>query len=201
MKSKIKFCFICLLIMSFLSFTSKKEIENCLISFTNASNLTATIPDRLPEASEKARKLNTEEGEVEITRLDGYRVLYNNDKKVPFVNLKVELSDEKSYKSDQKGLIENLKYLNSHSSEMETKDIIELKFNGYKIFGLSRKTIERGSILGTFIMFPGNNVTVYFYFNNLKPEFRNFESVEDYKKLRDKFMDEYTRYLIDCKNK
>ena len=33
----------------------------------------------------------TENGEVEVTRVDGYRVLYKNDKKVPFVNLKIEL--------------------------------------------------------------------------------------------------------------
>ena len=83
---------------------------------------------------------------------------------------------------------------------METKDLIELNFNGYKIFGLSRGTIEKGSTLGSFIMFPGNGVTVYFDFNNLKPDFRNFESVEDYKKQRDKFIEEYTRHLTTCKD-
>ena len=49
-------------------------------------------------------------------------------------------------------------------------------------------------------MFPGNNVTVYFYFNNLKPEISNFEGIEDYKKQRDKFIDEYTKHLTTCKD-
>jgi len=84
---------------------------------------------------------------------------------------------------------------------METKELIELKFNGYKVFGLSRGTIETGSTLGTFIMFPGNGVTVYFYFNNLKPEYRNFETVDDYKKQRNEFLEEYTKHLKACGEK
>ena len=113
----------------------------------------------------------------------------------------MELSDKKSYVKDQKNLIENLKYLISHSTGMESKDIIELEFNGYKAYGLSRGSIESGSTLGTFVMFPGNGVTVYFYFNNLTPEYRNFESLEDYKKQRDRFIDEYTKHLTTCQIK
>jgi len=200
MQSKINFFMILLLTTLCCSFTNKNEIGNCLISFKTPSNLTANAPERLPETSEKVRKLKTDNGEVEVTRVDGYRVLYDNGKKVPFVNLKVELSDKEHYENDQKALIENLKYLNSHSIGMETKDIVELNFNGYKVYGLSRGTIESGSTLGTFMMFPGNGVTVYFYFNNLKPEYRHFESVEEYKKLRDNFIDEYTKHLTMCKN-
>jgi len=184
-----------------LSFTGKNEIGQCFISFRSATNLTAASPDRLPETSEKVRTIQTDNGDVEVTRTDGYRVLYINDKKAPFVNLKVELSENKSYIRDQKNLIDNLKYLNAHSAGMETKDLIELEFNGYKAYGLSRGTIKAGSTLGTFVMFPGGGVTVYFYFNNMKPAYRNFESVEDYKKQRDRFIDEYTKYLATCKEK
>ncbi len=201
MKSRIITLSTFLMTIVFLSFTNKNEIGNCFISFVTQTSLTAATPDRLPETSEKVRTVKTDNGDVEVTRIDGYRILYNNEKKVPFVNLKVELSEKASYETDQKRLIENLKYLNSHSTGMETKDLIELEFNGYKVLGLSRGTIETGSTLGTFIMFPGNGVAVYFYFNNLKPEFRNFESVEDYKKQRNKFLDEYTKHLTMCKDK
>ena len=200
MKSKLTLLSTILLTGILLGFTTKNEIGQCYISFTTATSLSNADPDRLPENSEKVRTVKTDNGEVEVTRIDGYRVLYNNDKKAPFVNLKVELSESKSYDKDQKNLIDNLKYLNSHSQNMETKDLIELEFNGYKVYGFSRTTIETGSTLGTFVMFPGNGVTVYFYFNNMKPEYRNFESVDDYKKQRDRFMDEYTKHLKTCKD-
>ena len=85
MKTKIIISAIILLSIAFLSFINKNEIGNCFISFKTASHLIAAEPDRLPETSEKVRVLDTEKGEVEITRIDGYRILFNNDKKVPFV--------------------------------------------------------------------------------------------------------------------
>lgn len=200
MKQKLIILSTLLMTILFLSFTKRNEIGQCYISFKTSTNLTPSEPDRLPETSEKVRIEKTENGEVKVTRIDGYRILYNNEKKVPFVNLKVELSEKNAYDQDQKNLIDNLKYLNSHSTGMETKDLIELEFNGYTVYGLSRKTIDSGSTLGIFIMFPGNGVTVYFYFNNLKPKYRNFENVDDYKKQRDKFIDEYTKYLTTCKD-
>jgi hypothetical protein len=198
MKSKISIFLVLLLSFAASSFKEKNGIDDCFISFKTTGNLTASQTDKLPETSEKVRSIKTENGEVEITRIDGYRVLYNNSKQVPFVNLKVELSDLDAYENDKKRLVENLNYLNNHSIGMETKELIRLKFNGYEIIGLSRASIEQGSTLGTFVMFPGNGVTVYFYFNNLKPEFRNFESVEDYKKQRDAFFSDYTEYVHSC---
>jgi len=201
MKSRLATLPILLLTTLFLSFTVKEEIPECYFSFKSATSLTAATPDRLPEAARTSRIEKTDHGDVEITRTDGYRILYTNDKNAPFVNLKAELSTKKAYEKDQKNLLDNLRYLNSHSNSMETKDLIELEFNGFKVYGLSRSTIEIGSTLGTFVMFPGNDVIVYFYFNNLKPDFRNFESLEDYKKQRDRFMEEYTAHLKTCKGK
>jgi hypothetical protein len=174
------------------------EINECYLTFGSAVDLVPASPDRLPDRSKKPRVVSTDNGEVTVTVVDGYRILYNNKKDMPFVNLKVELSEEGSYERDKKNLIENLKYLNSHSTGMESEDLIELQMNGYTIYGLSRATIEVGNILGTFVMFPGDGVVVYFYFNNLKPEHRNFDSVDDYKKQRDQFIDGYTKHLKEC---
>jgi len=202
MKSRIIILSILLLAITLSSCYSKSKIRRCFISFTTATNFTAAIPDRLPKTAEKKRTLETEYGEVEATRIDGYRILYNNDKNAPFVNVKVELSAPNAYEADQIKLLDNLKYLNTHSPGMETEELIELNFNGYKISGLSRGTIETGVIFwGTFIMFPGNGVTVYFYFNNLKPDVRNFENLDDYKEQRDRFLAEYTKHLTTCSDK
>ncbi len=174
-------------------------IDNCFISFQGVKNLKAKTPDQIPLSAAIPRKVKTEDGVKSVSRNVGYRILYFNKKNVPFVNLKIEQSLEGSYKTDKENLIENLRYLIKNSSGMKSKDVIELEFNGHKIYGLSRNSIEKGSTLGIFIMFPGNNTIVYFYFNNLKPEYRNFKSLKDYEEQRDTFMYEYTKHISSCK--
>lgn len=187
------------IVMVISGFAGKYEIPRCFIDFKNATGLTVKDPDRLPESAEKIRKLQTEHGEVMVSRVDGYRVLYCNAKQAPFVNLKVELSASGAYETDQQLLKDNLRFLAAHSLNMETDSVVQLEVNGYKVYGISRKSIDEGSTLGTYIMFPGDGVTVYFYFQNLKPEYKHFSSVEEYKKLRDRFFEEYTRHLSSCK--
>ena len=142
MKLKITLLFTVLLTIAFFSFKSKNEINNCYVSFKNATNLKADKPDQRPGNAGNFRTVNTAYGDVEVTSVEGFRILYNNNKKVPFVNLKVELSDPDSYETDQKKIIDNLKYLNSGSPGMESEELVELTFNGYKISGLSRASIK-----------------------------------------------------------
>ncbi len=185
----------------FLNFSVKEEIKKCYISFAKTPGLTAMEPERLPARPEKFRDLTTETGEVKVSCIDGYRVIYKNDKGGEFVNIKVELSDAKSYGADTTNIIENLKYLNSHSTNMESKDLVVLNFNGYKIYGLGRASLEKGSNLGTFVIFPGDNTTVYFYFNNLTPELRQYDRYAGDSGERDGFLGNYTHYMKECKGK
>jgi hypothetical protein len=187
--------------ISSFSVGQNNTIANCYINFNKASKLSMASPERLPDAAKNGRKLQTETGEVNVTTIDGYSIDYNNRKKAPFVNLKVELSDPNSYGADTTNILQNLKYLNSKSQDMETNELIKLDYNGYTFYGLSRNTIEKGSTLGVFVMFPGNNIIVYFYFNNLKPELRNFKSVDDYKSQRNDFFGAYTNHLNSCVSK
>ncbi|HWY09779.1 MAG TPA: hypothetical protein VN026_00565 [Bacteroidia bacterium] len=201
MKTKINTVLALIGLFLFLNFSIKDEINKCYIAFTKTPGLTTMEPERLPANTEKFRDLTTETGEVKVSRIDGYRIKYNNNKGVEFVNIKVELSDAKSYGADTTNIIENLKYLNSHSTNMESKDLVVLSFNGYKIYGLGRASLEKGSTLGTFVIFPGNNTTVYFYFNNLKPELRHYEDYSAYRDQRNGFLGNYTHYLKQCKDK
>ena len=178
----------------------KIEIKDCYISYTGSKKLTAALPERLPKSS-TPRQITINTGEVEISVMDGYRILYNNVKSHAFVNLKVELSEPKSYGRDTLNVLANLQYLNSSGSDMESKDLIQLSYNGYKIYGLSRSAIEKGNTLGVFALFPGDDVIVYIYFNNLEPEYRNFENLLEYKTERNEFLGNYTYHLKSCKNK
>lgn len=188
------------LLLSLIASTAfaEYEIKDCFINFKDATDLTWVTPDHLPKSSNLNREVETGNGKVTITRTEGYRIYYNNEKGEPFVNLKVELSGDNNYEADKKAILANLNYINSHTPGSETKDLIELTFNGYKVYGSSRSSIEKGMFLGTFVIFAGNGVTLYVYFQNIKPELRHFNSFEDYKRLRNKFLQEYTKYLKHC---
>ena len=185
--------------LALYGFNVQSHLDTCYISFKTPSNLTAAEPERRPESSGKNRILKTETGEVTITTIDGYRVLYNNEKKVAFVNLKVELTDKDSYETTTRNLLDNLKYQVSHSKNMESGEPIVMELNGMKIYGLSRTSIEAANTFGTFLMFPGNGIIVHFYFSNIKEGYRHFETVEEYRKLRDAFLNEYTQHLASCR--
>lgn len=188
-----------LFIVALSGFTIKPDILNCYLSFKKATDLSVSPPERFNLENDHTRKLNTEKGDVALTILDGYRILYNNKHHMPFVNLKVELSKPESYQTDQRNLLDNLNYINSNSDGMETRELIELNYNGYKIYGLSRNSMETGRTLGIFVMFPGNNTLVYFYFNNALPAYRSFQSLEEYRAQRNAFLGEYTAHLKSCK--
>src|SRR5690348_15970355 len=121
---KIYLLSIVLVILSIglFSFIEERKIPNCYISFSNAASLTMQPADRLPETVEKFRKLPTIYGNIKISRIDGYRVLYQNEKKAPFVNLKVELSKEESYAFDTTGLLRNIRWMRSTSNGLTSKD-------------------------------------------------------------------------------
>lgn len=188
---------VCFATMS--AFTDYNGINECYLIFNNPTNLTKADIDKLGYDAKRTRELTTDNGEVQITCIDGYRIIYLNDKKVPFMNIKVELSATGEYEKDKQKIINNIKYLTSHSEGMETNVPIELNVNGYKIYGLNRTSMDKGMLLGSYVMFPGNDITVYFYFNNLKPEYRHVNSIEEFKTQRDKFMSEYTAHLKTCK--
>lgn len=186
------------LLLLLTAFTPQQTIPECFLSFHNADHLKYSGTERLPASAEKTRTIKSNTGEATITCIDGYRIRYQNKKNVDFVNIKVELSDPASYAADTTALIAYLDYLHANSKNMEGTSPVHLRYNGYTIHGISRNTLENVNTLGTFIMFPGNNITVYFYFNNLAADVRHYETVEGYKSLRNSFIGRYTNHLKLC---
>lgn len=187
--------------VSLFAFIDNPEISKCYITFKKASGLTVSPPVQLPADNDHSRTLATAKGDAKITIADGYTVLYNNKRKSPFINLKVELSQPQNYAADTVNVLENLSYLNSKSTDMQSDKLLTMHYNGFNIYGLSRKSLDAGSTLGIFAMFPGNNTIVYFYFNNLSAETRTLKSIEDYQGLRNDFIGQYTAYIKNCSGK
>ncbi|MCC8411078.1 hypothetical protein LJ707_19210 [Mucilaginibacter sp. UR6-1] len=182
------------------AFTPQDGIKQCYLSFKKTGNLKAQPAEKLPADAEKTRALATGTGETTITITDGYRILYNNKKKAPFVNMKVELSQPENYEQDKKNVLANLNYLNAQSTGMETTGkLLEIDYNGYKVFGLSRAGINEAQTLGIFVIFPGDNTIIYLYFNNIEADKSHFKTVAEYQGYRNEFIGEYTAHLANCK--
>ncbi len=174
---------------------AQNRISTCFTSFSGAGGLVAQDPVRISASADTFRQIKTNMDVVTISRLDGYRILYNNSKGKPFLDLKVELSAPDRYGTDTIELIENLKYLKVMLPGMQ---YVTLPVNGYTIYGLTHSSVEDGTMLGTFAMFPGHNTVIYFNLINLKEPYRTYLSIEDYISVRDNFLDAYTRYLLRC---
>ena len=195
MKSNFKILSTLLLAIVFLSAAPKSKIEPFFITFNTTEKLKPSEPDVIQKDAEKFKIVETDLGGVKVTRLEGYKITYNTEQKLAAVNLKVELSDKKSYEKDQMNLINNLRFMNSNLKEVEEKDIIELEYNGYKVFGYSSASVGKIGALGSFVMFPGDGVVVYFDFYNISPESALFKTVDQYKKQRTAFLEEYTKFV------
>lgn len=187
-----------LLIFSSSAIATDKTIDPCFVSFEDATHLNALSPNKLSKDQAKPRKLATAAGYVKVSRIDGYRVVYKNENKELFVTLIVELSSPKKHEADQANLLANLYYLNLITDDMETEELIELEFNDYKLYGIGSSTIEDGETLGIFVMFPGNDIIVYFYFQNIDEDDRHFQTLDEFKTERDLFLEEYTLHLSEC---
>ena len=202
MKTKTLGSLIAASALAFFAFTTTIQLKNCYVSYKGSKTLSATAPFVLPPSEAKPRKVTTNNGEVEISQIEGCKIEYNNTKNSPFVDLKVVLSSPQAYTADTANVVAYLKYLNSITPNMETKDLIQLNFNGYKIYGISSSVIEKSKrTLGSFVVFPGNNTILYIDFNNLRPEQRDYETIIDYKTKRNGFLGDYTLHLKNCADK
>ncbi|MCX6291588.1 MAG: hypothetical protein NT126_07465 [Bacteroidetes bacterium] len=185
----------------FLGWTNEAtEIDSCFLNFKDASDLITNGAEKFEDVNSKRYKVETDSGKVEVNLAESFLVSYYNVKKKLFVFIKVSRSENEFYELNKIRFTESFRHLVSHNKGMETNDLVESEFNGYKVHGfLYTKKIE--TTWGFYEMFPGNGIALQFYFNGIvKKADRTYETVDDYKRLRDRFMDEYTKHLMTCKH-
>jgi hypothetical protein len=202
MMSSIRPVFILFTVLTLYGFSLIREkITNCYINFNKFSEVKAASVQRLSTGEETTRQFQTPKGNVAVSSLDGYRILYKNKKEFPLITLHVNLSDSKTFANDTTNILESLKYRISHEAQRESKELIRLNYNGYTIFGIERNAVNSEGTLGSFVMFPAHNLVVYFEFNNTEQKFKNLRSLRDYKIFRNGFLGAYTDHLNKCLNK
>jgi hypothetical protein len=154
--------------------------------------LKITRTDRWPRG-ETFRPIATSTGQQKVSVIDGYRAIFAYPETV-FVNLKVEQSDNASYENDKKLVIDSLKFFtNAPQSATKINFRDNLNFNGFSGCGLDRDVIDVGNVMGTYVLFSDSDKKIITaYFLNQGKKKRYFNSVAEYQKLRDKFLQQYT---------
>lgn len=148
--------------------------------------------DRLPK-DVKSRNVTTSKGEQAISLADGYRVMVSyNENKDWFANIKVEKSVTADYEQDKERVIENLKWAASTSKELESQEPIKILFGEYEGYGTSKRTLI-GNMLGIYVLLSDVDHTIItFYFINQNPKRKRFQTIEEWRILRDEFLKTYT---------
>lgn len=175
------------------------ERDDSLKPFTTCqldSGLRIVEVDRLPKKV-KSRTVATSKGEQKISLADGYRVMvaYNDDKDW-FANIKAEKSFDADYEQDKERVIDNLKWAASTSKELENPEPVKISFNEHEGYATSKRELKTGNMLGIYVLFSDAHRTITtFYFINQNEKRKRFQTIEEWRTVRDEFLNTYTRCI------
>ena len=123
--------------------------------------------------------------------LDGYslHVAYKEDE--PFANVKAEQLRAESYAADRQALLDALKNDAADAPNMESTNY---EANGFEVYGVSRKALD-ANVLATYLVLNGKTHTATtIYLLNDYPEERKFNTIEQFRQLRDAFL----KGMLEC---
>ena len=140
-----------------------------------------------------AWRSSTKDGEVRIPVEVGYRVLVTYMEGELFGNLKVERLPESQYSDEKATLLKSLEFVAArHVNERNVQTDMR---NGLTLYGTTQDKLEGGTLSIYNLFDDAKNIVVSMYLLNDYPEQRKFNTLDEYKKVRDKFLDAYTKCL------
>jgi hypothetical protein len=139
-----------------------------------------------------ARTVETTKGKKQIEMVEGRRVMFAYPNKDFFANVKVEILAEKNYVETRQSLIDNFDYVLA-SGDGNTRNYgLKPSLNGQDVRGLDRDKLE-GGVLGLYLLLNDTSrMVTTIYFLNQEPQGRSFQTIEEYRTMRDRFLDTYT---------
>jgi len=156
-----------------------------------ADGLKAVSVDRLPENVTR-RPVETTSGPREITLADGYRVLLAYPDGDYFVNLKVEMSEAGKFTEDKKAVIDQMGYLSAQAKGAPLP-LEHATMKGLDAYSLNNPGIAGTGPISFYSLFDdAKGVVITAYLLNQRPDRRKFKTIEEYRVLRDAFLDSFT---------
>jgi len=144
--------------------------------------------DSLPP-SVHSREVETDAGTRQVDLDAGIRVMFAYPDTDFYANVKAELLPGANYPQLKQILLDSLQHL-APGNTINTS--LHSPMNGLEIHGLDREKLE-GGVLGVYLIFDNSaHVVTTVYFLNQDPPGRRFQTIEEYGKLRDRFLDSYS---------
>lgn len=136
-----------------------------------------------------SRPVETDSGPRQIDMQAGLRIMFAYPDTDFFANVKAELLPKANYPQLKQSLLDNFQHL-SYGNIVNTA--LHSPMNGFEIHGSDREKLE-GGVLGIYLLFddPAHAVTTI-YLLNQEPQSRKFQSMDEYRGLRDRFLASYT---------
>jgi hypothetical protein len=134
-----------------------------------------------------------------VSVVDGYRVMFGfKNVSYAFANIKIEQSDAQSYAEDKEKVIANLRHFSSTKQATQIIYTDKTFVNGFEHYGLDREVIDIGITVGTHVLFQdGDHLIITVYLLNQEKKNRRFNSFEEYRVLKEDFLNRYTECLKD----
>jgi hypothetical protein len=141
----------------------------------------------------KNRAVETADGSKEVSRTNSYEILVTYPDTDVFASIRPETSEANSYEQDKKNVLESLKYFISASRDLESNEPIKATYNGFESYGLNRNTVNSYNTIGQYVLFHDTDKTITtIYFFNANPKKRKFQTIEEWRELKEKFLNNYT---------
>lgn len=119
----------------------------------------------------------------------GVRVMFAYPDTDFYANVKAELLPAENYGQLKQFLLGNFHYL-EHGTVVNTS--LHSPLNGFEAHGLDRDKLE-GGVLGVYLLFDDSaHVVTTIYLLNQEPKSRKFQTLEEYRELRDRFLVTYS---------
>ena len=144
------------------------------------------------DPSVTSRTVETASGTQRIDLLSGVRVLFAYPLTDIFANAAVELLPPDRYAAEKKILLANIAYLESRPHGPMRAEALPVGLHGFEVHGDDYYKLE-GSVLGMYLLFddPAHVVTTI-HFLNQEAWQRKFQTIDQYGRLRDNFLRNYT---------
>jgi hypothetical protein len=144
------------------------------------------------------REVTTAKGKERVSVVDGYRVMFGyKDVGYFYANVKIEQSDAKSYAQDKEIVINELRHLSSSKQFKMMLIADKTMLSGFEHYAIEREAIDVGNLIGIhLLLYDKDKIIITIYFINQEKKKRRFNSIEEFRAIRESFLNRYTECLI-----